>query len=146
MSSINSLGSNAASNSGVDSTAFQQRQTDFQSLAAALQSNDLASAQQALTQIQKDNPKLAQALQNLGSNASNGNSPLGDLSNLATALNSGNLNGAQAAFKALQSHRHHGHHRAAPKQAVSASDTDGDSDGSTGPSTSTLGTVIDTSA
>ncbi len=104
--------------------------SDFQSLAAALQSGNLQSAQSAFSQIQS----LMQASQGTtGQQASVQQSQFGkDFAALGKALQSGDLNGAQAALKKLaqdmqstsKTHRHHHHHGGgAPSQSTTASTT-----------------------
>jgi hypothetical protein len=66
---------------------WQQRQQNFKALGSALQSGDLAGAQQAFATIAANNPAVA----------SNPNSPLAQI---GQALQSGNLAGAQQAAQA----------------------------------------------
>jgi ribosomal protein S20 len=132
--------SSAATNAADPQSIAQQRRADFQALASALQSGDVNSAQQAFAQLQKDNPRLAQAL---NSAPSSSDSPrLADLKSLASALQSGDVTTAQQAFAKLQAdmqsaqksgrhHRHHGAAEAPPVAATTGGDTDGDNDGST---------------
>jgi hypothetical protein len=127
--------------------SLKQTKADFQAISSALQSGDISGAQQAFAQLQKDNPRLAQAL---SSAPSSSDSPrIADLKSLASALKSGDLSGAQQAFSKLQqdvksagSH-HHRHHAAATPAAAPATgtDADGDNDGST-----TTGTALNVSA
>jgi hypothetical protein len=140
--SVSSVSSTSGVNATDFSASFKQTRADFQSLASALQSGDLSSAQQAFAQLQQDNPRLAQALNSDSSTSDN--SRLNDLKSLAGALQSGNLAGAQQAFAQLQpgaqsahGHHHH-HHHAAPASP------DTSTDGSNGDSTT--GSLIDASA
>jgi hypothetical protein len=121
--------------------SYNQQRSDFQALASALQSGDINSAQQAFAQLQKDSPRLAQAL---SSDPSSSDSPrIADLKSLASALKSGDISGAQQAFAKLQTEvksAHHGHHHHATA-STSGTDADGDNDGS-----SSVGTVINATA
>jgi hypothetical protein len=84
---------------------FQQRRTDFQSLARAVQSGDIKSAQSALTAYQADMQKL-NPQQNSAAPAYSRNPRLQtDLSNLATAVQGGNVTDAQTALSAYQQDR-----------------------------------------
>ena len=138
--------SNVSSADGVNATdsrsAFNQTRADFQTLASALQSGDLASAQQAFAQLQKDNPRLAQAL---NSAPSSSDSPrIADLKSIASALQSGDITSAQQAFAKLQQDgqavagHHHHHHHAAP---AAGTDTD-----NTGDTSATTGALLNVSA
>jgi thioredoxin-like negative regulator of GroEL len=111
------------------------RRAAFQQLAQALQSGDLAGAQQSFATLQQYAPKGA-----------TGTGPLGsDISGLGQALQSGDLAGAQKAFATLQQdvqklggvrgHHHHPHRGVSATQgpqpgvaASSASDPDQDGD------------------
>ncbi len=113
------------------STTYKQTKADFQAIAAALQSGDVTQAQTAFAQLQKDNPRLAQAL---SSDPSSTDSPrIADLKSLASALKSGDLAGAQKAFGQLQQlaqtgGKHHHHHAAAPAALAQTTGTDADED------------------
>ncbi len=125
--------------SGLQPANLKQVRTDFASLAGALQSGDLAAAQQAFAALQQDQPQIAAA-----SNSSTaGADPLGQaVGDLAGALKSGDLAAAQKAFAALQQaargvHHGHRHHRATADTTTTSSssvatDSDGDHDGSPG--------------
>ena len=63
---------------------WQQRQQNFKALGSALQSGDLAGAQQAFATITANNPAAA-------------NNPSSPLAQIGQALQSGNLAGAQQA-------------------------------------------------
>jgi hypothetical protein len=130
--------SNVSSTLGTQATdhraAFKQTRADFQAIGSALQSGDLASAQQAFAQLQKDNPRLAQALSSASSTSDNPR--LADLKSLAGALTSGDVASAQQAFAKLQQDGqavagHHHHHHHAEAAATSGTDASGDNDGST---------------
>jgi ribosomal protein S20 len=114
--------------------AFKQRGQDFKALGTALQSGDLAGAQQAFAALQKD----TQTIQSAQSQPSGQNSPGSqDFKTLESALNSGDLSGAQKAFATVQqdvqtarkSHGGHGHHvhQAPAPQSTTQTDTDGTS-------------------
>ncbi len=83
--------------------AYQQQQQSFQTLAQALQSNDLSAAQQAYTSL----------VQNTPGGTVPPNSPLAQI---GQALQSNDLSSAQKAFTALQAgrHGHHHHHHGTP--------------------------------
>jgi len=117
----------------------KQIKTDYQNLTTALQSGDLAGAQQAFADLQKDDPQVAKALSQSGQTASN--PQVSALQSLSTALQSGNVSAAQTAMtslqQALKGHRGHHHHAAsapaapAPSEnsgAASGTDNDGDDD------------------
>jgi hypothetical protein len=89
-----------------------QNQSNFQSLANALQSGNLSAAQSAFT-------SLEQTFQNQNSQQPGQSNPVSnDIQSLSSALNSGNLTSAQQAFAQLQkdmqtqqaSGHHHHHH------------------------------------
>ena len=98
-------------------SAWKQRAEDFKALAGALQSGDLAGAQQAFAAWQKDQPNSAQPASAGG--ASSPTTQAGrDLQALQSALSSGDLTGAQKAFATLKQDMHgagraghHHHHR-----------------------------------
>lgn len=83
---------------------WQQRQQNFKALGSALQSGDLAGAQQAFATITANNPAVA----------SNPNSPLAQI---GQALQSGNLAGAQQAAQTWRGM--HGAHSAAAQTNAS---------------------------
>ena len=128
---------------GVSSQA-QQTSADFQAIASTLQSGNITQAQQAFAQLQKDNPKLAQAM---NSAPSSSDSPaLTDLKTLASALKSGDLSGAQQAFTQLQQDvqattgKHHHHHHSA--DASAAASTDGGTDSPSTDASPTAGSTF----
>ena len=99
----------AVGSSSVDQTvyaAYQLRKQAFKTLSSAMQSNDLAGAQKALSILQHSVPSAAQ----------NASGPISaDLAKLGSALNAGDMTGAQKAFSTLTQdmrnvHGHHGHH------------------------------------
>jgi hypothetical protein len=140
VSSVSSIDSTNATDPGA---MAKQTRADFQAIATALQSGDVASAQQAFAQLQKDNPRLAQTL---NSAPSSSDSPrIADLKSLANALKSGDVSGAQQAFAKLQQdtravagHHHHHHHAGADASVATSTpaasdvaDANGDQNGST---------------
>jgi len=82
--------------------AFRQREQDFTRLGHALQSGDLAGAQQAFAALKKDTQTIqhAQQLRSLpsGQNARGSR----NFKEIESALNSGDLSGAQKAFAIVQ--------------------------------------------
>ncbi len=108
---------------------FAQVRSDFQALGQALQSGDLAGAQQSFAALLNDRSTATSAV---ASNDSSSN----PMAALSKALQSGDLAGAQQAFAALRAHRghhHHGMHGAASTAATPAADgsgTDASSSGS----------------
>src|SRR3954470_7789843 len=108
--SVNNISSN---NAGALLQAFTQRKQDLASLASALGSGDVASAQTALSAFQQD-------LQNLPSQAQDPatqSALASDLKLLQSDLNSNNVSDARNVFNNLlqdlqsvqHGHRHHGH-------------------------------------
>jgi DNA-binding FadR family transcriptional regulator len=105
---------------------MQQRKTDWQSLASALQSGDLTGAQQAFSSLQ--------AMQTGGNQGASSTSPISsDFTALGKAIQSGDLNAAQTAFQKLQTDmqtmraHHHHHHQGGTTQNTSDSDSDNSS-------------------
>ena len=121
-----------------------QRKQDFQSLADALKSGNLAAAQKAFAQLQSDGVKTSQT-QSSNSQTSSQSSPLQALSN---ALQNGDLTGAQQAFAQLQqgmkAHHHHHHQGSGSAQTNSANQLTGSTD--SGDGTSSTGGQISISA
>lgn len=139
MSSVSGISSGNTYQNRVQN--LKQRQTDFQDMVTAIQSNDLTGAQKALTALQNDNQGVSQIT---SAQQSTQNNPLDtDLNSLASALSSGDLTGAQKAFAALQQdiqngeqvhHRHHhGHHYQNSTAAITG--TDGNTNTPAGTST-----------
>lgn len=130
--------------SGVGSTQqtqqsqWAQRKSLFEQLGKALQSGDLAAAKKAFAALQAISPQPPP------SQDAQGNSTQSPFAALATALQNGDLAGAQAAFAQIQQTKghHHHHHQAAQSATTSstttaaasttstATDKDGDNDGS----------------
>jgi DNA-binding FadR family transcriptional regulator len=144
--------SSASSCGGLNATdsqdSYKKQRADFQSLASALQSGDLSSAQQAFAQLQQDNPRLANALNSASSDSDS--TRLTDLKSLSSALQSGDVSGAQQAMAQLQQdgqtaqvggHHHHHHHAATASDPTAAASTD-NSDTSIG----SLGSTLNVSA
>jgi len=101
---------------------FGQTATDFQSLAQALQSGNLAAAQQAFATLQQDSPWISRAVSGTAPATGTTASASSPLQALGKALQSGDLAGAQQAFAAVQQGRggHHGHHHASSTASATA--------------------------
>jgi ribosomal protein S20 len=106
----------------------------MKALTSAVQSGDITSAQQALTQLQQDSPRLAQALQS--GDSSTDSSRISSLKSLASAVQSGDVSGAQNALAQLQQpgagaaggvHGHHHHHHAAQPDPTATDQSASDS-------------------
>jgi hypothetical protein len=128
---------------------FSQSQQYFNALSQALQSGNLAGAQNAFSSLQQLAPNSSQnSATTTSANATssaNGTSSIGsDFSALGQALQSGDLAGAQKAFAQLQQDMqtartgHHHHHHS---QASNASAATQDSSATTS-SSSTSGNLI----
>lgn len=102
----------------------KQSVADFQSLAQALDSGDLASAQQAFATLQQDSPQVSRAVSSATSGGTAASNPVAAAwQTLSQDLQSGDLGGAQQAFAALQKAMHgghHGHHHGPASVAASA--------------------------
>ena len=106
---------------------WQQNQQNFKALTSALQSGDLASAQKAFS-----------ALTAGKSPNSDSNSPL---AKIGQALQNGDLAGAQKAAQSIQGkHHHHGSHSASATASITPSPIP------TPTTSSTIGTVVNTTA
>jgi hypothetical protein len=125
---------------------YNQPAQDFQSLAGAIQSGNLSTAQTALTAFQQDiqnNPQgpLATALSDSNSQISK------DLQSLQTALQSNDVSGAQTAFAAvkqdLKALHHHHHHKAADNADGTQSTTSATTNSATN---SAIGVYLDEQA
>jgi hypothetical protein len=123
--SVSSTGSSNSSQN-VISNNWQQRRQSFDALSQALQSGDLAGAQQAFSSLSSTFP------------AGITNDPNSPLAKLGQALKSGNLSAAQSAFAEMRGHKghhaHHHHHAAAaqstdPNQINSDSSNPGSTEG-----------------
>jgi len=108
-------------------STYNQVRTDFRSLSQAVQSGNLADAQQAFATLQNDLPTATSA-----SSQASGSAQSTALGQLGKALQSGDLSGAQQALAALQQARHGHHHRhghaaaATPPASDALSPTTGD--------------------
>jgi hypothetical protein len=111
--SVASIGVTPSASAVGSASGFKQTAADFKSLAQALQSGDLASAQQAFASLQQDSPWVNRAVSGPadGNSASSG-AAASPLQALSGALQSGDVAGAQQAFAKLQQSLggHHGHH------------------------------------
>ena len=97
-------------------SAFQQ---NFQTLTQAIQSGNLAAAQQAYASLTQNAPAQSTG----GSTGSLANSFQQALSSIGAALQSGNISAAQTAVQTMQQSMmaHHGHHHdGAPSQSSEA--------------------------
>lgn len=96
--------------SGLSSTANVQQDNagprPFQALASALKNGDLASAQQAFSDLQAK----FQSKQGTQTKKNDGDGDDKNWNTLASALKSGDLAGAQQAFQAMQTKGAQGHH------------------------------------
>ncbi len=99
---------------------------DFQTLAKALNSGDLSSAQSAFSALQTDLQKIGGNQQ--ASQSSSSSTLQNDIKTLGDALKAGDLSGAQKAFATLQQdaqnqvqqghHHHHHHHQVSTDQST----------------------------
>ena len=116
---------------------------DFGQLAGALNSGNLAGAQQAYSALS--------GLQNSGQGP-NANSPLSAvLGEIGQALQNNNLAGAQQALSSLQQpqgnhHHHHGHHHATSDSSVTTSAAAANSDSTSTSSASSSGSSLNVTA
>jgi len=125
-----------------DMTAkLAQRKQDFQSLADALKSGNLADAQKAFAQLQSDGVNTGQA-QNSNSQTTSQSSPL---QALGSALQNGDLAGAQQAFAQLQqnmkAHHHHHHQQGAGSAQTNSTSLVTSTTGTGDSTTSTSGQI-----
>jgi hypothetical protein len=114
ISSISS-GSTAHRTSALNKkNSLQQRSSDFSSLASALSTNNLASAQNAFSALQKDAQSIPATQGSSQATAQSLQQVQSDARALAASLTSGNVGAAQKAFATLQqdsTKAHlHGHH------------------------------------
>jgi hypothetical protein len=104
---------------------LQQRSTDFSTLASALGSNNLTSAQNAFAALQKDAQSIPATHGSSQVNTQSLQQVKNDAQTLATTLASNNLGGAQKAFATLKQHstgaHMHGHHRGGGARLASVS-------------------------
>lgn len=123
---ISAISSNNSTYQTDITAKLSQRKQDLQNLASALQSGNLATAQQAFALLQKDAPNINQSQNNQSSSQSSGQTT--PLQALASALQNGDLSGAQQAFSQLQQNMkaHHHHHKGSgSSQTNSASSVTG---------------------
>ena len=117
--------------------AFKQRGLDFKALGNALQSGDLAGAQQAFAALKKDTQTI-QGAQRQQSQPSVQNSRVRpNFQTVESALNAGDLSGAQKAFDTVQqqiqaARKPHGGQAGAP-QSTTQNDIDGADGGNSSP-------------
>ena len=132
-------------------SAFKQRGQDFKALGNALQSGDLAGAQQAFAALKKDTQTI-QSAQQQQSQPSGPNSRIRpNFETVESALDSGDLSGAQKAFATVQqdiqavrkSPGRHVHQTPAPK-STTQTDSEAAKDGNS--STQSIGTNTNQSA
>jgi hypothetical protein len=141
--SVNSVSSISTANSQVAPSnqinPARKLKQDFDTLAQALSSNNLAQSQQAFAAFQQDLKSIPQSQGVQQSQAATQTSPVGQsnprdaLAALNQALNSGNLTDAQSAFSNLlqdlqsqtgAAHQHgHHHHGGGTQPAAAASAT-----------------------
>ncbi len=107
--------SNIASNSNLNQidwqNNFKQLRQDFEDLAGALQSDDLAGAQKAFADLQKLQP-ISKSANSAQTNGQGGGQLAADFKALGDALQKGDMDSAKTAFAKLQQDAqsiHHGH-------------------------------------
>ena len=142
----------------------QQRQQDFKSIANALQSGDLSTAQSAFASLLQTFPNSSSPVNNLTQNATaasatgsgnSANSVSSDLSALGQAIQSGDLTGAQNDFSKLMrdmqsiggGHHHHHHYKTsanAPQTTTAAATGSDASTNSIATDLAALGQVLQT--
>jgi hypothetical protein len=114
-------GISPTSGSGTDPASVQNIRTrvqqDFAQIAQSLQSNDLAGAQQAYSDL----VQLTPASQSANQTGTAGNPVPSDLASLGSALQSGNTATAQTAFSKLETDLSHNHHHRHGSSAPGAS-------------------------
>src|SRR5450755_1392765 len=123
---VSSIGATQSADAAGAANSFKQSAADFKSLALALQSGDLAGAQQAFATLQQDSPWVSRAVSaSAASSSANSGSTTSPLQALSKALQSGDIAGAQQAFAALQQAQvgHHGHHHHAASTASGSTTT-----------------------
>ena len=125
--SVSAVGSSSTDQASAYA-AYQQRMKAFKTLAADVQSGDMADAQKALATIQQGMSGNAQKAFGQNSTIST------DFTNLANAINSGDAADAQKALATLQKdmqkvhgqHHHGGHHGGGSTPATDATQTTDD--------------------
>jgi hypothetical protein len=125
ISGISCVGSAHRPSAASFKSNLQQRSTDFSSLASALSSNNLTSAQNAFATLQKDAQSIPATQTSSPTNAQSLQQVKNDAQTLATTLAAGNLGAAQNAFATLKqdsaSARTHFHHHGGIRVAGSSS-------------------------
>jgi hypothetical protein len=149
--SMTTLSINSANSYYQYAQTANQRQTDFQNLGNALQSGNLAGAQNAFAALQQNLPNNSS--QQAGAQSNPSNPVATDFQNLANALSSNNLTSAQQAYaqlqqdlKSLQGHHHHHHHGGDSGSSESQGTSQTSPSGNAGSSSSTNGQAIDVQA
>ena len=140
---VSGLSSTTNANQTDWQTTMAQRKQYFNQLNQALQSGDLAGAQNAYASLQQLTPNGSQN-STTTTGAAGTSSTQSDFSALGQALQSGDLTGAQKAFSQVQQDmqtahagHHHHHHSKAANDTTSTQDSSG-----TTSSSSTSGTSI----
>jgi hypothetical protein len=113
-------------------SAFRQRGQDFKALGNALQSGDLAGAQQAFAALKKDTQTIQSAQQQQSQPPGQNSRIRPNFATVESALDSGDLSGAQKAFAIVQQdiqavrkfHGRHVHQTPAP-QSTTQNDSEG---------------------
>jgi hypothetical protein len=114
--------------------AFMQRGQDFETLGHALQSGDLAAAQEAFVALKKDTQTIQNAQQQTPPSGQ-GTRVSPNFKMVESALNSGDLSGAQKAFATVQQEiqavrKSHGSHvHLAPQAPGTQNASENDNDG-----------------
>ena len=121
-------------------STLQQHSTDFSNLASALGSNNLTSAQNAFSALQKDAQSIPATPAGSPANVQSLQQVKNDAQTLATTLAAGNLGAAQNAFATLKqdsaSARMHFHHHGGGARVAGSSSASS----STAPSSELLAT------
>ena len=145
MSTISSVSSLYNLYASTPANSFGQSVKDFKAIGDALQSGDLATAQNSLTSfLQASSSNSASSSQSPFGKNSQANS---DFQGLVSALNSNDLTAAQKAYENLRAdlkaaHQSHHHHHSSPGAPTAAATTpapasstvtgtDGENDGGT---------------
>jgi hypothetical protein len=115
-----SVTSSTSALSTINQNPWAQQKSEFQQLGQALQSGNLAGAQQAFSALQQNAP------QGPSGQSAQGNSSQSPFAALGQALQSGNLSAAQQAFSQLQQAGGHHHHRHHGSQGSSSSTSTSD--------------------
>ena len=154
--SVSGIGSSTMSQSqSVWQAQQQQWQQDFQDLGTALQSGNIANAQQDFQSLMQglSGSSSAAVASSTGSSSTSGTSLSQDLTALGSALQSGNLTAAQQAFQTLtqglqslqqtQGAHHHHHHHHSQAAVASSSGTDAQTPSTaSGTAGNTINTIV----